>query len=312
MNKLTEIQKQILWELEPQFTSALNNKQLSFAAKILTQIKNLLLPTKHEARLMLYENRLFEAHMDNSSYKSAINGFSSIRQRANKRTRLYLEASAMLAICYLRTKEVDKAEPIIQEVLKNETVITSPSRRFSFRERIIERFNEEGILFSLRGEGQDILNINDIDKNILTTMHLSVEEVLQSIGESVPANSTNILCRIDDFSKKQLPSGERRLLSPPIKQNDKEKIGKTVFSSIKRTLYNSICDPNSDTYKAWYNNGLQIVLDKKYITSAVVTLFAGLGIGIKALAISVAALIVKFGIEVFCNHHKPSGIMDLR
>ncbi len=93
---------------------------------------------------------------------------------------------------------------------------------------------------------------------------------------------------------------------------NREKVGKTVFSSVKRVLYNSLCDPKSDIYQTWFTNGMKAVLDKKYISAAVIAALSGLGIGIRALAISVVALIIKFGIEVYCEKFKPQNLMELR
>ena len=86
----------------------------------------------------------------------------------------------------------------------------------------------------------------------------------------------------------------------------------SLFGSIKRTLYKSLCDPESDIYKAWFSGGLKLLLNKAYITTSVISTMSGLGIGIKAIAASVVALIIKFGIEVYCEHYKPDGIMELR
>jgi hypothetical protein len=36
---------------------------------------------------------------------------------------------------------------------------------------------------------------------------------------------------------------------------------------------------------------------------------ADLGIGIKAVAATIVALIIKFGIEVYCDRYTPAGIM---
>ncbi len=77
-------------------------------------------------------------------------------------------------------------------------------------------------------------------------------------------------------------------------------------------LYRSLCDPESDVYKAWFGQGLMAVLDKRYLAIAVATALSGMSIGIKALGVSITALLIKIGIEVFCDRYKPSGVMDVR
>jgi hypothetical protein len=101
-------------------------------------------------------------------------------------------------------------------------------------------------------------------------------------------------------------------LPSPNQTIEENKVGNTLFKSIKRTLYNSLCDKESDIYKAWYDDGLKMVLSQKYITATIASTLTGLGIGLTMIATYVTALIFKFGIDVYCNHHKPEGIMKLR
>jgi len=86
-------------------------------------------------------------------------------------------------------------------------------------------------------------------------------------------------------------------------------VGRTVFQSIRRTFWKSLCDPESDIYKAWVHEGLGVVLSKFYIGTAVTAMLADLGIGLRAIAVPIAALIIKFGIEVYCDRFSPTGIM---
>jgi hypothetical protein len=53
-------------------------------------------------------------------------------------------------------------------------------------------------------------------------------------------------------------------------------------------------------------------LDRKYYAIAVSAMLVDLGIGIKALAVSATALVIKFGLEVYCDRFKPDFVMDGR
>lgn len=55
-----------------------------------------------------------------------------------------------------------------------------------------------------------------------------------------------------------------------------------------------------------------MVLSKGYIRIAVISCLVSLGIGVKLIAASIIALIMKFGIEVYCVKYKPLGLMDIR
>lgn len=55
-----------------------------------------------------------------------------------------------------------------------------------------------------------------------------------------------------------------------------------------------------------------VVIDKKYITTAIAVALTGSGIGIMALVISAAALVLRFGLDIYCDRYKPSGITEFR
>jgi hypothetical protein len=310
---LSSIQKEKLNRLIPALKRAALNGNINSAKAIINDLKDLLKATGRETKLMELKCYLFEAYMEADEIDFAISGFSGIKQKTNKNTRIHLEATSLLAICYLRTNNIDKAEPLIKEVIRNDKVIKSEARRTEFRKNIIQRFDEEGTLFAIKGLGHETMDAKEIQNeagNVLK--HFIEDEIYIKIGENVPENAIAVLFRIDDFSKKQLPSAERKRLPSPTEAIDKEKVGKTLFSSVRRTIYKSICNPESDIYKVWYNEGFKLVLNKYYLGTAISSVFINLGIGIKSIAIFVAALIIKFGLEVYCEKYKPDGIMEMR
>lgn len=312
--KLTEIQKGRLKILEPQLIKAVNDKDLKSALNVVSDIQGMLKPTGQITKLIHYKNWLFELALDLEDYSLAEQGFIGNRKLVNKNTRIYLEATALLAICYLRTNQYEKSKPLISEVLKNDKVIKTERTRHIFKKTIIERFDEEMSLYSIREENfKPKFDIDQIqnDAGILIATKTD-EDIFKYLGSSVPQRTKDLLYDIDNFSKNQLTYDERKLLPSPSEIIKDESTGKTLFSSLKRVIYNSICDPKSEIYKAWYTNGLSVVLDKKYITGAVIASLTTLGIGLKALAISAVALIIKLGLEVYCEYYKPVGIMESR
>ncbi|PTB97204.1 hypothetical protein C9994_03910 [Marivirga lumbricoides] len=311
--KLTNQQKERLKRLEPALKEAALAGDLERAKSLVIDIQNVLRPTGHETRLMQSKNRLYETAMNSGQLDFAIQGFIGVKQKTHKQTRVNLEATTLLAICYLRKSDIDNAEPLISEVLKNDKVISSTKRREEFRKLVIERFDEEGTLFALKSENKETLDEDEVQNEAgLIVATRGEDEIFKALGLSIPDYAVNILFRIDDFSKKQLPSAERKKLPSPQEEINREKVGRTIFASVKRVLYNSLCDSKSEIYQTWFNNGMKVVLDKKYVSTAVITALGGLGIGIKALAISVVALIIKFGIEVYCERFKPKNLMELR
>ncbi|MCB2180813.1 MAG: hypothetical protein KQH63_02165 [Desulfobulbaceae bacterium] len=53
-------------------------------------------------------------------------------------------------------------------------------------------------------------------------------------------------------------------------------------------------------------------MDKKYLGTAITAAMTGLNIGIKALAVSAIALVIKMGIETYCEVFRPKSLMIAR
>lgn len=311
--KLTDKQKERLQILEPKLKIAISEKNLETAKRLVVDLQTVLRKTGHLTRLLQSKNRLYELALEMSELGFAIRGLEGNRKLVSDRTRLYLEATSLLAICYLRKEDLEKAKPLIKEVLHNDSVIKSERTRAKFRKEIIDRFNEETALYSLKNKDQESYTDDELESEVIRLVTKKTEsEIYLSLGKSVPQRTKYLLFQVHEFSTKQLPSAERFALpSPEEKIKDKE-VGKTVFQSVKRVLYNSLCDPESEIYQVWFKNGMGMVLNKNYIRGAVIAVFTGLGIGIKMLTASVIALIMKFGLEVYCEKYKPMDLMELR
>lgn len=310
---LTVNQKQRLRVLEPALRNAARLGDYSSAQRITAELQLLLRPTGHETRLQQDKAWLFEAAMEAGELKTAELGFIGIRKKTVSGTRIYLEATALLAICYLRDDRLDLAEPMISETLKRDKNIGSEARRRKFIRTVVKRFEEEGALASLKGCGSEQLDPDELQSDAGAMIQtLTEDEVFANLGKSLPKKTVAYLLKIDLFARGQLPSAEVRYLPLPEDLVKHSELGRTVFSSIRRVLYRSLCDPESDVYKAWFNQGFVTVLNKRYFGIAVMTTLAGMSIGIKALGVSATALLIKLGIEVFCERYKPSGIMEER
>lgn len=311
--KLTDNQKKRLSILEPKLRNAVRLSNYNLAKIITQDIQSLLRQSGHETRLMQAKNWLFEAAMESGNLQIAISGFEGIRAKCNSQTRVYLEATSLQAICRIREGKLNDAEPLIAEVLHKSKNIKSEKRRRQFKKRIISRFEEEVTLSALKNSGDDHLDIDEIQKEAgLAIQTKNENEILNELGRCLPRKVINDLLRIHNFSGKELPYEERKLLPGPEEIIEEKALGRTVFSSFKRVLWRSLCDPDSDIYKAWFSNGLSLVLDKKYLGTAMTAAMTGLNIGIKALAVSATALIIKMGIETYCITYKPKGVMISR
>ena len=310
---LTETQKKRLKVLEPKLKSAVEQRDYQSAKSLILDIQSILRPTKHYVRLCQSKNKLFELAIEIGDFDFAISGLKSNRMVLNSRTRIYLETTSLLAICYIRMQEIEKAKPIIKEVLTNHTAIKTEKTRQIFHSEIINRFNEEVALCTLKSATKPVYDEDDLEREVIKIIqNLSEDEIFTQIGQASPTATKDLIFLVHDFSTKQLPSAERLALPSPEQRIKDTEVGKTVFQSVKRVVYNSLCNPNSDIYKVWFDNGMQVVLSKGYIRTTVISCLINLGIGIKMIAASIIALVIKFGIEVYCERYKPKGIMDIR
>ncbi len=202
------------------------------------------------------------------------------------------------------------------EVLQNDKVIKSESKRFEFRATIVERFDQEGALAALSESLPYIAtnSENDIHKAAVEILKQGKNEddIREMLGSSVPEEVKDYLFRIDSISKNLLSYEQRKKLPSPKEVIKNKNLGSIVFGGFKRKLYKYICDENSDVYQAWLKDGINSILDSGFIASIVVTALADLRIGASALAARITAFIMNQGITNFCNKNKPSSLMVLR
>ncbi len=135
------------------------------------------------------------------------------------------------------------------------------------------------------------------------------EEIYLQLGQTLPKPVVDRLLEVYEFSRKQLPKAERLLLPSPESRRKKKEVGRTVFGAAKRAVWRALCDPTSDTYKMWFEHGLMVALDKRIVGAAVVAALSGLGMGTYAIAIPVTAILIKLGVDIFCERYQPEGLM---
>lgn len=306
---LSKKQKERLAILEPRLKSCLKTANLEQAKDIAAEIQALLRPTEHETRLLQAKNWLYEVAMEANNITFAKMGFEGTIQKSNPKTRLHLEATALLAICYLREENLDKARSLIIKAVENINNIKSAERRQQFHKRMIQRLEDESILVGLSDRSSVLLNLNEVDQQtVLLIKTKSDNQIYLEMGRAVPKRSLDLLTKVRDSYTLKLPAPDQKMLPPPISEENKEELGKRANSALKRVAWRAICSPESDIYKAW-SGGLSIVYDKKYITTAIVASFNSLHIPLIMLAASAAALAIKFGAEVFCEKFSPDSIM---
>lgn len=311
--RLTEEQKHQLKRLEPRLKFASAQRDLKKCKAITAEIQSILRPTGHETRLMQSKNWLFETAMEVGELDYAITGFTGVRRKVSKSTRLYLESTALLAICFLRKRDLHQAKPYMIEALKCEKNIKSEHLRSKFKVNLAKRFDEEALLTSIASETIESMDLEKIQNDaaiLIQTKH--EDEILEMLGSNVPEGALEFVKEVHNESKHLLTYDEKMKLPSPAKFQQKKKLGKRVLAAFQKVIWQSLCDKNSDVYKMWFSNGLQAVLDKKYLTAAIVSSLLGLKIGVYAIAVYLTSLLLKIGIETFCTVYEPTNLMSLR
>ena len=275
-------------------------------------IQSILRATGHETRLMQSKNWLFEAALNAGEVLTAEAGFRGVRAKTSKTTRVHLEATALLVVCLLRQKRVVDAEPLIQEVLGSKS-IKDAERRKHFIESVSSRYRLESYISGIRDHAQETLDPDVIDREAIDALRTrSDEELYLQIATALPREVIEFVYRVDSASRKRLTLVEVMYLPSPAAIERKVEQGRSFFTSLKLVIWKSLCDPQSEIYRAWYTNGMAQVFSKKYYAVVVSTALVDLGFAAKAAAVPVTALLMKMGIEVYCERFKPGEILDGR
>lgn len=308
--KLSEEQLSKLRPLESELKRAVHSGNTDKAINITKKIQ-LLFPNELRTHHRLLRAKLwaFESCLDANQISYAQRGFIGIRKLSASNTRLFLEASSLLAVCYLRSKDTSSAKKLIKEVIEKINNISSDRTRHQFQKRLIERVEEECILTELIGTDGIAMNVDEIEaKAIMLIQRNSDSDIFKLIGNTVPTSSIDLLRDVRTYSLNQLPAPDRKLLPSPEKAEEPRKIGKAAFSIIKRIAWKAICNPDSSIYKLWKKR-IPKVFNEGYFSAAVVTTMGDFKIGIPLLASGISALIMKYTAEEFCEVSKPKGLM---
>ncbi len=305
---LTDWQKNQLHRLEPQLRACLPTGDIAKAKKLAGKIQHILKDTGHTTRWMQNTNWLAECALEAGEISFAIQRLEGVRAVVAESTRIYLEATALLSLCYLRRKRLDEAKLLIAETIANVNNITSDNRRRQFNKRFVERIEEECILAGIMSGATEPVDVNKIQEEAVKLLHLDEGSILILLGNSLPSNSIALLENARNYTLKQIPSADRKLLPSPKQAVVPKKLGKRTLKAVKRVVWRAVCDPSDEIYQAW-SAGLSVVYDKKWIATAIVSSCVSWNITTNMVLASVVALAFKTGVKVFCDLFAPESIM---
>lgn len=311
-SRLSENMLSQLRPLESDLKRALLVQDSDLALESAKRIQALFHPNRSHHRLLRSKLWAYEACVEANRLALAEPGLVGVRQLSDGGTRLYLEASALLAVVYLRQKKVGSAKDLIREVILKINNIESPRTRHAFQKRFVERIEEECIFAELVGSGGPLLDPAAVEeKAIFLIQRNSDEEIFKLIGESVPEAGLALLESVRSYSLQQLPPPDRKLLTGPDEVKKPSSIGRTAFAVLRRVAWKTLCNPDSQIFKLWSKKAPSF-FNQGYFTAAIVTAMNDLRIGLPLVASGIAAIAMKYTAEEFCELSKPKGIMSSR
>jgi tetratricopeptide (TPR) repeat protein len=298
-----------LRELEPKLQRASKYGQFNEADKIIKEIQKLFIHNRDHHRILRAKNWYYQAALEANRIDDAISGFESIRIRAKENTRIYLEATVLLGICYLRKKNIEAAKIYIKEAISSINNIQSDSRRNQFQKRIVDRVESESIISFLSSKDAIKIESEKLHNEAVKLLQTKSDiEIFSTIGSSVSKDVLHQIEGIKDYSIKLLPPKDQKLLPPAKELENDVTFGKRIAETIKRISWRAICDPKSQIYNLW-NKQIPEVFNKGYFASAVAVTLAQYSIGLPLIAAGVVAIIMKYSAMDFCERFKPKDIM---
>ncbi|WP_243371694.1 hypothetical protein [Geotalea sp. SG265] len=312
--KIPEQQLERVHRLENILADAAESGDLKKAKMALDDLRPVLERYQHRHRVLEAYLKLYESALEAWDLDTAKQGFSFVRREASRNTRLFLEATVLLAVTHLRCQDLLLAEPLMAEALRNENIISSKTQRDIFRREAIDRFDQEGAIAALAKVHPEVMHEAQIHQDALNMLRkgLNEQDIEEELGARIPQQVKEFILKVDILSRKLLPHETRLLLPSSADVVKNRQVSQILFRGVKRKLYGYVCDENSETYKAWVHGGLNALCNGGFVANAVIAVLADSKIFVPSLAIGLTALVIKKGIGNFCETNRPKRFMDLR
>ena len=263
---LTYEQRSVLARWEPILKQSAKSGELHTAETALAKIQASLRKTGHETRLMANKVWFFEAAMESGHLDHAVSGLIGIRGKVRRRTLTHRKATALLAICYIRMRQPALAEPLISEALRDKSYSGDRGRRADIRQQLALMFQEESLISELRGRYRDPMDSDDLLEragHLVQSQHEA--EILEYLGNALPLEARERFSDMVEFTRKELPSADRKLLPSAQAARASSTLGQRTLSAMKRVIWQSLCDKESAVYQAWSDKGLVYIVRLKFV-----------------------------------------------
>jgi hypothetical protein len=309
---LNDAKRERLKRLEKRLEQCVRRGNLDLAVEITTDIHSIFSDDLSNHRLLKAKLWCFETALLANRIDYATQGLTGVRGRSKPGTKLYLEASVLLAVCHLRQKRLLDAKPLIHDVLCRLNNIQSDESRRLFQRKFFERIEQECVLTELIGTQEGLVTEESIHSGmVLLLANGSDDQIYASIGGALPAKAIIALTDVRAYALKQIRPSDIRALPAPSEAQQPPELGKKTLAVFQRIAWRTFCDQESEIFKLW-SKGLPSVSNHKVMAAAVAATFNGWSIGLPVLGAGLAAAIVKFTAHHFCETYKPEMFMTTR
>lgn len=305
--KLSPHQKTRLLPLEAELQDHVKQGEAKKAVEVAGRIQSLFGDDRSHYRLLRAKLWCFEAAVDANDLSYAEAGLTGIRSKAPPSSRIYLEASTLLAVCFLRKKKITEAKTTIRDAVGSLKNITSASKRRQFQKRLIERVEQECILSEFIGSNEE-LDEETVQTKAIELVKSPEDQLFEFLGRTLPAGGLSRLADVRNYSILQLPEPDRKALPPPREAEKPSELGKKAFAIVGRIAWKALCQPHTPIYKLW-SQRLPDVYEKGYFAAAIIAALKEWQIGASLFASGIVALAMKHSARDFCEWTKPKGLM---
>ena len=309
---LNAAKKERLKRLEARLEQCVRSGNVELAIEITTDIQSIFSDDLSNHRLLKAKLWCFEAALVANRVDYATRGMEGVRGRTRPGTKLYLEATVLLAVCYLRQKRISDAKPLIHAVLTRLNDIQSDESRHLFQRKFFDRIEQECVLTELIGTQEGVVTEESIhSRMVLLLANGSDEQIYALIGGALPANAVLALTDVRTYALQQIRPSDVKALPAPRESQQPPELGKKTLAVFQRIAWRTFCDPESEIFKLW-SKALPAVSNHKVMAGAVAATLNGWSIGLPVLGAGLAAALVKFTAHHFCDVCKPEVFMTTR
>lgn len=299
----------MLRKLEPQLRAQVRAADLIGVEATIRRIQALFINDRDHHRVLRAKNWYYQCLLEHGKAEDAKAGLEAVQQRSKVGTRVHLEATALLAVCYLRLQMIDRAKASLRVVVKRLNAIGSETRRRQFQERLLMRIDDELILSQLIGRNEGTLEPEEMQREAVRWHQTkSPEQIYALIGNLLPPSTPFLIDDVRRFATLMLPWADQKALPPPRDAIPKETVGRKTEAALKRIGWRTLCAEDSSIYKMWKER-VPKVFSEGYFAVALTTTLAQWRIGIPQLGVGILAIAMRYGCQEFCDTFRPDGLM---